>query len=502
MVSLKPTVISHAAYQNFVLEQLRRHFTGGPLVLANKDWHLISKLWITDLTEITTLLQDDYGRGGPAPRNPTSMFRSFLLFLLTKPEIGITAWVNELYRVPLYAILSGFVPGDVPGVGTFYDFVKRLWDANENNLKPKEQKRERKAKKGKKGEKAPSTTPNPVKHLVEEVMRHEAKKTNLPFDRLFDFFQTQILAVSAELGLLGDRNALSTAGDGTPVVTASYPRSKPTCDCHARGLANCHHPRIYSQPDCDTGWDSSRERFFNGYHLYMLTAANSPHDLPLYPRLHPASQHDAVSFVVSAAEFSQRFTLGTIDKMLLDAAHDAMAIYELLRHQNIEPFIDLNVRNTKNLETNGDIKISPEGIPVCSRGKKMRHDGFDHSQNRHKWKCPMMQARTTNACPKPCSTAKYGRTFHTSSKDNPRLFPKTPRNSTKWQLVYKRRTAAERCNKREKIDYRLESGRHRSTKMWYMRLYGIMTCQHIDARYVHLQEDLKGLKHFIFPRAA
>ena len=46
------------------------------------------------------------------------MFRSFLLFLLTKPEIGITAWVNELYRVPLYAILSGFVPGDVPGVGT------------------------------------------------------------------------------------------------------------------------------------------------------------------------------------------------------------------------------------------------------------------------------------------------------------------------------------------------------------------------------------------------
>ena len=265
MVSLKPTVIPHETYQDFVLAQLRRHFTGGPLVLANKDWHLISKLWITDLTEITTLLQDDYGRRGPAPRNPTSMFRSFLLFLLTKPEIGITAWVNELYRVPLYAILSGFVPGDVPGVGTFYDFVKRLWDANENNLKPKEQKRERKAKKGKKGEKAPSTTPNPVKHLVEEVMRHEAKKTNLPFDRLFDFFQTQILAVSAELGLLGDRNALSTAGDGTPVVTASYPRSKPTCDCHARGLANCHHPRIYSQPDCDTGWDSSRERFFNGY---------------------------------------------------------------------------------------------------------------------------------------------------------------------------------------------------------------------------------------------
>jgi len=32
-------------------------------------------------------------------------------------------------RIPYYAILSGFVPGDIPGVGTFYDFFKRLWAA-------------------------------------------------------------------------------------------------------------------------------------------------------------------------------------------------------------------------------------------------------------------------------------------------------------------------------------------------------------------------------------
>lgn len=116
----------------------------------------------------------------------------------------------------------------------------------------------------------------------------------------------------------------------------------------------------------------------------MLTAATSPHDLPLYPRLHPASRHDAVSFVVSSVEFSQRFTLGMLDRMLLDAAHDAGPIYDLLLHQHIEPFIDLNVRGTKNLETDGDIQVSPDGIPVCSCGKKMKHDGFDHSQKRHK----------------------------------------------------------------------------------------------------------------------
>ena len=39
-----------------------------------------------------------------------------------------------------------------------------------------------------------------------------------------------------------------------------------------------------------------------------------------------------------------------------------------------------------------------------------------------------------------------------------------------WQRKrkkYNARPSAERSNKREKIDFKLESGRHRSTKMWY-----------------------------------
>ena len=43
------------------------------------------------------------------------------------------------------------------------------------------------------------------------------------------------------------------------------------------------------------------------------------------------------------------------------------------------------------------------------------------------------------------------------------------------------RTSAERSNKREKLDFKLEDGRHRSTKMWYCRLYHILMLQHLDA---------------------
>ncbi|MBE1557191.1 hypothetical protein H4683_004330 [Filibacter limicola] len=81
-------------------------------------------------------------------------------------------------------------------------------------------------------------------------------KKELPSDRLFDLFQSQIISVSAKLGLLGDVEQLNVAGDGTPLVTSSHTRSKSTCHCRAQGIEKCTHARIYSQPDCDSGWDS------------------------------------------------------------------------------------------------------------------------------------------------------------------------------------------------------------------------------------------------------
>lgn len=499
---VKPILISHQSYQSFVQTSLRKHYAPPAAIIVKADWPLIYKCLITDLSHVTKLLADTYSPRGPEPRDPASMFRSYLLFLMCKPEIGITEWVNEMYRYPLYAILSGFEPGDIPGVGTFYDFLSRFWAVEGKNLSPKVRPRKRKPKKGKKGEKAPTTTPGKVQRLVKRILKYGMASKDQPMDRLFEFFQSQFLAVSAKFGLLGDPGAMDVAGDGTPVETAAWSRSKPTCDCHARGLAKCNHPREYSQPDCNSGWDSSREKYYNGYHLYMLTAANSKYDLPLYPRLQPASRHDAVSFIVSSVEFSQRFTLGMVDKMLLDAAHDATAIYDLLKHQGVKPFIDLNKRSTKYLETDKDMKISPQGIPICPAGKEMKPYGFDHTRDRQKWICPMMKDRTTNTCPTPCSEAKYGRTYHTCSKDNPRLFSQVLRGSEQWKLIYKRRTTVERSNKREKIDYKLEAGRHRSTMMWYIRIYGIMMCQHIDAWYLHQRESLEMMKDQILPRSA
>lgn len=103
------------------------------------------------------------------------------------------------------------------------------------------------------------------------------------------------------MGRLGNVQALPIASDGTPVRTAAYPRSKRLCSCREQGIYSCNFPRLYSQPDCDSGWDSARECYFNGYHLYMFTAADSFHDLPLYP-VERSNKREKIDYMLEAAK--------------------------------------------------------------------------------------------------------------------------------------------------------------------------------------------------------
>ena len=94
-----------------------------------------------------------------------------------------------------------------------------------------------------------------------------------------------------------DLNHLAVSGDGTPVYTGARERKTRTCNCLEKGVRDCKCNRIYHQPDCNTGWDSHRDRHYFGYDLYMLTASDSESDLPVFPLLGPASRHDSHGFL-------------------------------------------------------------------------------------------------------------------------------------------------------------------------------------------------------------
>jgi hypothetical protein len=490
------TIRSHQDYQDFVAEQLKIHYCQqgqtNAVILHHRE---LASLWITDLSKVANILGDRYshGRGAPA-RNPVDLFRSLLLMELVH-ERSIDAWVKKMNSFPLWAVLSGFLPDNVPGVGTFYDFLKRLWAASSAHLSSKVRKPRRKPKKGKKkGDKSPLRKPGVVKRLVDRFLKHPPNFNSRPHDLLQQIFKECFVVPSAKIGLLGNVQALSIAGDGTSVRTGASRYGKSMCDCRKTGVFNCSCPRKFSDPDASWGWDSYREEYYYGRGLYAFTAADSPYDLPVYLNLHKARYHDSVAFVYSFLDVLQLYPEFSFRECLLDSAHDAYAIYELINHFGLGAVIDLNSRNTGNLSCNGEFSFNDHGIPVCKAGHIMAYHGYCKDRQRHKWRCPLSRKKWKVSCDTPCSDSSYGRVVYTQESDNLRFFTRIPRGSVLWRARYKRRTAAERFNKRLKEDYLLEKrGKIRSSRAWSFRVFADAMCLHIDAMLKHFKVDLRPL---------
>ena len=468
----------HAAYQDFLFENLRKHYPNFDSFPPDV-WDILDRFYYLDLSPVDISLRDSYSKFGPAPRLPSSMLRS----MLAASEFGVssyTDWAKQLKINPLYAIISGFSFGDTPGTGTFYDFNHRLWDSDSPNIAPHVHAPKSAVKKpSNKGDKA-----RPIEKItVEQLLKKfelEPPSTEIPFKKLFLIFKENFIDESVSRGLINPE-AVSVAGDGTPVVTSARERKKRICDCGEKGITSCDCERYYSQPDCDIGWDSSRECFYHGYDLYLLTDAASGKDLPLFPMLGPASRHDSHGFLYTWFTAKQFLPDFHVTKLLLDSAHDAMPIYEYCKRENIIPFIDLNEKRGIKVKYKDDFTIGKDGVPICKAGLKMHHDGVEKKKYRVKFRCPLANRKHGCSCDTPCSDSKYGRTVHLAMKDNPRLINIPPRDSDEWKKEYNARTSAERDNKRAKKDYKLEDGNHRSSREWYCRLFSILMCQHLDA---------------------
>ncbi len=482
----------HAAYQDFVAANLPKYYPD-PDSLPRSAWDIIDRFWNLDLSYTDELLRSKYSIFGPKPRTPSCMQRSYLLSIDFKVP-SLTDWAAQLKTNPLYAILSGFEFGDTPGVGTFYDFIDRLWDSDSDNLSPHlHPVKKKEVKKPKqKGSKAESIEKVSVEQLFKQLESTAFSIDDQPYASLFKIYHQEFLLESVSKGLINP-SSLSIAGDGTPVVTSARERKRRVCDCASKGISDCCCDQYFSQPDCYIGWDSSRDCFYHGYDLYMIVASDSESDLPIFPLLNPASKHDSHGF--PEAYFRMKAFLPDFrDKTwLLDSAHDAMPYYLFCRKESIVPFIDLNQKRVIKVLYKDDFMIGEDGVPVCKAGRKMNHDGSEPSKARLKFRCPLASRKYGCSCPHPCSDSKYGRTVHLAMKDNPRLINLPPRDSVAWKLKFNARTSAERSNKREKIDFKLEDGRHRSSKMWYCRLYHIMMLQHLDAWDLPYESALRKL---------
>ena len=490
----------HHEYQNFLRQQILVLYAANPKRLISFSKPL-TKLWLLDLDPVIPLflpLFPDLGR--PVVHDPVDLLRSLILMSDQKVS-GITAWVEKLRSDNFLATLSGFDPDKTPGVGTFYDFLDRLW------LESKFSQQRRRlalrllirkpAKKLKNGQKLKVKRPQVVNRLVSQITSDRnlfpRRPAGAPWALIQDIFGRCFVDRSTELALIPDPLALVLSGDGSSVRTGASPHGIKVCDCRKSGVFNCKCKRRFTDPEARWGWDSYRNEYFYGYMLYELTSATSHNDLPVYLRFAQGNRHDSVMGVVSIAEFKQIYPGLNITKFLGDSAHDAYAFYELLAHKNIEPFIDLNPRTKKVAVNIQPVKVNDSGIPVCPAGSPMIFWGIQKERKRLKWRCPKVAGsklvKSQVCCSKSCSPSAYGRTVYTKPGNDLRLFTPTPRGSAAWKKTYKMRSSSERSFSRKKKDYNLEQCRVRSLKAWYWRAHFAAMNQHLDAWVKHLAKD-------------
>ena len=226
---MKPVPIHHNKYRGFLRKKLREYYPDFSSI-SKDTWHVYNEFKNLDLSAVDILMQDKYSVFGPIPRPPSCMLRSMLLALKFKIT-SVTAWVKSLQVTPMYAILSGFDPNDVPGVGTFYDFMDRLWDLPTNNYSPHIKPVPVKVNKPKgKGKKADSVEKEHVSDLIQRLSSMSFSLEEEAYQTLFTIFAVCFVSESIRRDVIRPE-AIRLAGDGTPVVTSQRLRSHRVCDC-------------------------------------------------------------------------------------------------------------------------------------------------------------------------------------------------------------------------------------------------------------------------------
>jgi len=488
------SVRDHQSFVQFIVPRLKTLFLVNPYLFKQFSL-LVLKVSLLDLDSARNLIAPCYSSSGrPNIYDPLDLLRS-LIIMVSLQITSISKWVERLQNEPVLAILSGFVPGQTPSVGTFYDFWDRLWlqDQELRRLqKKKPKKKHKRPKHKKKNEKLPNKHPGVVAKLVDSFLKGKFFSNNRPELLLQKIFLCVFVQTSCDKGLVD--NFMDIAGDGSPFWSAANFYGRPICDCRKHGIRQCDCHRIYSDPYANWGYDSYRKVFFFGRNLYTISCVNGPAELPIYLRFGQGCRHDSILGVFSLVELDLllKDTGLSIKTFIGDSAHDNYATYRLCEHLQILPVIDLRIDPAK-----ASFSLNSAGIPICPNGNLMAYYGYDPNRSRFKWRCPKhagkKKYRQQAKCDRPCSESAYGRVVYNKTEQDPRLFPRIPRGSKQYRELYNKRTAAERINKRYN-DFGLDLTRVRDNCFWYHLAHLAAMNIHLDA-WVRLALKESGLSH-------
>ena len=450
-----------------------------------------AKLLSLNLDPVMELLKPLYPDTGRPASNQVQILRSFILFCLLWSagfiRCGLTAWVNSVLPNDLvYLALAGISRTSMPPLGSYYDFMNRLWLVRDRSrysrssvfadFKNRRNLPRRPSGKGQKAKDHPGVTKKLVRHIL------DGKDIPNP-----EMLLQKLLAVAAVLpsqkkGLIPAAPA-TVSGDGTAVHTHSTPFGH--APEHTGLPGSAFTPRHFPDPDASCGWDSDTDEWYFGFSLYHFSFHNHAAgiDLPLICRFTHASRHGSVSGMITLHQLYKNIPDVCPGNVCLDSAHDNYPTYELINKRGAAPFIDLNTHGRPQECPSCACALDKDGTPLCPDGHRMTYYGYDRNRQSFKWRCPFATGRIAKCRFKCLNHSEYGMTVYTKKDSDIRLFPPVPRHTDEWKDIYKNRTACERINNRILNDYGLHAMRIRGFDHYSFMTMVICICIHLDAWY-------------------
>lgn len=235
------------------------------------------KLRLLNLDPVMEYLSVFYSPLGRPAKNQTQIIRSLILMVLLG-FTGLTVWVRKLKADCLLAALIGCAPNPLPPLGSYFDFMDKLWAQSKDSQRTGRKDLSPKNKNGKPSKKPGKGKKLPNEHsgITDKMATYALEHTEFPFhyeERLQQVFRLAAILPSLKDGLI-PTDGLTLSGDGTCVHSHASPYGHKVCDCLENGVVGCSCKRHFSDPDAHWGWDSDEEVFYFGHTLYMLCAHN------------------------------------------------------------------------------------------------------------------------------------------------------------------------------------------------------------------------------------
>lgn len=264
---------SHISYQNLISDSVALLNESELKRLASYS-DSVEKLTALNLDPLADFLAPYYSPVGRPAINQAEIFRSMIL-MLDQDYTSLTTWVKKLKSDDLLALLIGCSPESLPPLGSYYDFINRLWLSDPSLDKEIRKKLYRYPKDSKPKGKTPGKNkklPNRHPDIVRKTTNFftSGRSFDARYEKLLqNLFSLIAVVPSMELGLIPKEN-LTIAGDGTCVHTHSSSLGTKVCKCKEDGIYNCKCDRRYSDLDASYGWDSHLNTWFYGHNSTAL----------------------------------------------------------------------------------------------------------------------------------------------------------------------------------------------------------------------------------------